>query len=144
MTPHPIMDTEDRPAEENRHRDTRTRFERAVGIAQQVVGRPEAFTVAVVVIVVWAFSFPLFPDAKEWQVVIHTVASLVSLLLLFLLENAGRRGEEAAQEKLNVMSEALVALLEDRAAAHGPGPDHDRLAEHAEDLRSAVGLEDRH
>lgn len=138
------MDTEDRPAQDARERDTRSRFERAVGIAQKVVGRPEAFTVAVLVIVGWALTYPLFDDAKGWQVVIHTIASITTLLLLFLLENAGRRGDEAAQEKLNVMSEALVALLEDRADGLGEGPERDRLTERADGLRTTVGLEDRH
>ena len=41
---------------------------------------------------------------------------MLSLLLLVLLENAGRRNTEAMQEKLNVLAEALAALMESRAA----------------------------
>ncbi len=83
-------------------------------------------------------SFPLFPDAKEWQVVIHTVGSVLTLLLLVLLENASRRAEEASQEKLNVLAEALAALMESR------GRDDADLLEAARSLREAVGLEERH
>ena len=86
----------------------------------------------------WAASYPLFSSAKSWQVVIHTIGSVLSILLLVLLENAGRRSEEAAQEKLNVLAVALAALME--SSAH----DDARLQEALEDLRDAVGLEEKH
>ena len=70
--------------------------------------------------------------------VIHTVASVLTLLLLVLLQNAGRRDAEAAQEKLNVMAEALAALMDSR------GADDPELREAADELRDAVGLEARH
>ena len=70
------------------------------------------------IVVLWLVSLPLWPDPKSWQVAIHTVTSVITLLLLALLENAGRRSEEAAQEKLNVIAEALAALMESR----GRGP----------------------
>ncbi|MGH3812112.1 MAG: hypothetical protein ACRDUV_06610, partial [Pseudonocardiaceae bacterium] len=83
-------------------------------------------------------SLPLWADLKEWQVAIHTVASVLTLLLVVLLENAGRRAEEAAQEKLNVIAEAVVELM-DSAARN----DRD-LRDAAQRLRDAVGLEERH
>ncbi|MCW2999636.1 MAG: hypothetical protein JWN65_3185 [Solirubrobacterales bacterium] len=138
------MDLDDRPAAAERARDTRSTFDRFVEVAQALVARPEAFTVAVLVIIAWGISFPLFHEVAEWHAVIHSVASITSLLLLVLLENAGRRADQAAQEKLNVMSEALVALLEDRAAERGSGPEHEELTEQAQVLRTAVGLEERH
>ena len=75
---------------------------------------------------------------KSWQVVIHTVTSVLSLLLLVLLENAGRRSEEAAQEKLNVIAEALAGLMESRSH------EDPELMEATRRLREAVGLEERH
>ena len=70
--------------------------------------------------------------------IIHTIASVLTLLLVALLENAGRRSAEAAQEKLNVLAEAMAALMESRAA------DDPELREAAAELRDAVGLEERH
>jgi hypothetical protein len=70
--------------------------------------------------------------------VIHTVSSVITLLLLALLENAARRGEEASQEKLNVIAEALAALMDSRAVE-----DSD-LETAVTKLRDAVGLEERH
>ena len=66
------------------------------------------------------------------------MASVLSLLLLVLLENAGRRSRRPPQEKLNVLAEALAALMDSRAA------DDPDLHEAAENLREAVGLEERH
>jgi hypothetical protein len=69
---------------------------------------------------------------------IHTVASVITLLLLVLLENAARRSEEAAQEKLNVLAEALAALMASQARTD---PD---LEDATQKLRDAIGLEGRH
>ena len=90
------------------------------------------------IVVGWLVSLPLWSDAKAWQVAIHTVASVLTLLLVALLENAGRRSAEAAQEKLNVIAEALAALMASRAVE-----DH-TLEEAVTRLRDAVGLEERH
>ena len=55
-----------------------------------------------------------------------------------LLENAGRRVEETAQEKLNVIAEGLAALMKSH------GVDDPELRQATEKLRQAVGLEERH
>lgn len=89
-------------------------------------------------VVVWFASVPLWVDLKEWQVAIHTVGSVLTLLLLVLLENASRRAEEASQEKLNVLAEAVAALMDASAA------DDERLRRAARELREAIGLEKRH
>jgi low affinity Fe/Cu permease len=125
-------------AETQEHHEHRSLFERFVEVAQKQVSRAPFFAVCVGIVVVWFASFPLWPNLKEWQVAIHTVASVISLLLLVLLENAGRRSDEAAQEKLNVLAEALAALMEAQM-------ENDRDLEKAtKELRESVGLEERH
>ena len=118
--------------------DDRSGFERFVERVYLRVSGPAMFFVCVGIVVVWFASVPLWVDLKEWQVAIHTVASVLTLLLLVLLENAGRRDAEAAQEKLNMLAEALVALMESQAA------DDDELREATRELREAIDLEDRH
>ena len=128
----------------NRHRpadqrgDQRTAFDRFVEAAYLQVSRAPFFFVCAALVAVWFASMPLWVDLKEWQVAIHTAASVITLLLLALLENAARRSEEAAQEKLNVIAEALAALMGSRAA-EDPG-----LEDAVDKLRNAVGLEERH
>ena len=117
--------------------DERGRFDSFVEGIHRRVSRATFFTAIIAVIVVWLVSFPLFNDAKSWQVVIHTVASVVTLVLVALLENAGRRDARAAQEKLNTIAGALAELMESQSR-HDP-----ELEERANELREAVGLEER-
>jgi low affinity Fe/Cu permease len=109
-----------------------------VEAAHHRVSRAPFFVLCVAIVVAWLVSAPLWPSLKEWQVAIHTVSSVLALLLLVLLENAGRRADEAAQEKMNVIAEALATLMQSRAQ-HDPD-----LQGAAERLRDAVGLEERH
>jgi len=133
------MDDEHRPARQARKAgDDRSGFDRFVEAVYLRVSRPSFFFACVTVIALWLVSAPLWADLKAWQYVIHTVTSVVTLLLLALLENAARRSEEAAQEKLNVIAEALAALMASRAA------DDPQLEQDVRKLRDAVGLEERH
>ena len=132
-------DDEHRPARDARKAgDDRSPFDRFVEAVYLRVSRPSFFGICVIIIVAWMFSLPLWVDLKAWQVAIHTVTSVITLLLLALLENAGRRSGEAAQEKLNVIAEALAALMASRAA-EDPSLERD-----VEKLREAVSLEERH
>lgn len=131
------MDTQD--AERDREaRDGLSPFERFVEATNNRVSDAPFFFVCLGIVVVWLVSYPLFPDAKSWQVVIHTVGSVLTVLLLVLLENAARRAEEASQEKLNVIAEGLAALMESR------GREDPEVQEATEKLRKAVGLEHHH
>lgn len=85
------------------------------------------------IVPVWLFSVPLWTDLKEWHTAIHTVTSVITRLLLALLENNARRSEEASQEKLNLIAEALAALM-----ASGETQDSE-LADAVTMLRDAVG-----
>ena len=103
----------ERPAAGTRAR--RSPFDHFVEATYQHVSGPPFFLVCLAIVVGWLVSLPLWGDPKAWQVAIHTVASVLTLLLVALLENAGRRSAEAAQEKLNVIAEALAALMASRA-----------------------------
>jgi low affinity Fe/Cu permease len=113
-------------------------FERFVEVSTKVISRAPFFAVVVAVVVIWAASYPLWKSTTKWELAIHTFGGVLSLLLLVLLENAGRRNTEAMQEKLNVIAEALAALMDSRAA------DDPELREAAGNLREAVGLEEQH
>jgi low affinity Fe/Cu permease len=114
-----------------------SRFDRFVEAAHAKVSRAPFFGMCVVVIAGWLVSYPLFADAKSWQGVIHTITSVTTLLLVALLENAGRRDAKAAQEKLSTLAGALADLMDSRAA------DDPELKERAAELRQAVGVEQR-
>lgn len=125
-------------AESREEKDGLDPFERFVEVSTKAISRAPFFAVVVAVVVIWAASFPLWKSTTKWELAIHTFGGVLSLLLLVLLENAGRRNSEAQQEKLNVIAEALAALMDSRAA------DDPDLREAADNLREAVGLEERH
>jgi low affinity Fe/Cu permease len=118
--------------------DRRSLFDRFVQTAYVRVSQAPFFFVCTGIVVAWLISLPLWADLKAWQTAIHTVASVVTLLLLVLLENASRRSGEAAQEKLNVLAEALAALMASQARTDPA------LEDATQKLRDAIGLEGRH
>ena len=125
-------------AESRKKADGRSPFEIFVEACYQVASRAPFFFVCLFIVVAWFVSVPWWADLKAWQVAIHTVASVLTILLLALLQNAGRRSEEAAQEKMNVLAEALAALMVSQARQDP------ELDDAVRKLREAVGLEDRH
>jgi low affinity Fe/Cu permease len=118
--------------------DRRSSFDRFVEWTYRRASQAPFFMVCLAIVVAWLVTLPAWTDLKAWQTAIHTVASVFTLLLVVLLENAGRRAEEAAQEKLNVIAVALAALMESQSA------DNPKLREATKELRDAVGLEERH
>ena len=125
-------------AESREKNDGLDPFERFVELSTKAISRAPFFAVVVAVVVIWAASYPLWTSITKWELAIHTFGAVLSLLLLVLLENAGRRNTEAMQEKLNVIADALATLMDSRAA------DDPTLREAARELRQAVGLEERH
>ena len=102
------------------------------------MSRGPFFLLILLALVGWAASYPLFATTAKWEMALHTGSAILSLFLLVLLENAGRRSEETAQEKLNVLAEALSDLMESRAR------EDEELTDSVRRLREAVGLEARH
>lgn len=125
-------------ARTRRHEGRRSPFDSFVEHIERWVSQAPFFVLCAAIVAAWLISAPWWPDLKSWQVAIHTLASIFTLLLVVVLENAGRRANEAAQEKLNVIGEALVELLESDDS-RGPG-----VRDAAQRLRDAIGLEDRH
>jgi len=125
-------------AKDRKKDDGRDGFEKFVEAANQLVSRGPFFVIILAALVVWAVSYPFWSSTTKWELALHTGSAILSLLLLVLLENAGRRSQEAIQEKLNVVAEALSDLMESRAQ------DDPNLTEAVERLREAVGLEERH
>src|SRR5262245_15666916 len=94
-------------AEDRKKDDGRDPFERFVEVANQVVSRGPFFFIIIAALAIWAVSYPLWSSTTKWELALHTGSAILSLLLLVLLENAGRRSQEAIQEKLNVLAEGL-------------------------------------
>ena len=70
-------------------------------------GRPSAFTLALTVIIVWAISGPIFNWSDTWQLVINTGTTIVTFLMVFLIQNAQNRDGCAIQAKLDELIRAV-------------------------------------
>jgi low affinity Fe/Cu permease len=64
-------------------------------------GRPAAFCTAAAVIVVWGVTGPLFKFSDTWQLVINTGTTIITFLMVFLIQNTQNRDTEALQVKLD-------------------------------------------
>ncbi|HEX8301485.1 low affinity iron permease family protein [Sphingomonas sp.] len=82
-------------------------FERFAQAVAGWAGRPPAFVVALLVVVFWGFSGPLFGFSDTWQLAINTGTTIVTFLMVFLIQNAQNRDAAAIQCKLDEIIRAL-------------------------------------
>src|SRR5436189_5585976 len=71
------------------------------------VGRPKVFVIAFAVVVIWAISGPLFGFSDTWQLVINTGTTIVTFLMVFLIQSTQNRDTEAIQVKLDELIRAV-------------------------------------
>ncbi len=76
-------------------------FTRFAKRTARFAGRPLAFVVAVLIILVWGLTGPLFGFSDTWQLVINTGTTIVTFLMVFLIQNTQNRDTEALQIKLD-------------------------------------------
>jgi low affinity Fe/Cu permease len=84
-----------------------SRFERWSHAAASGVGHPAAFLAAVVFVLAWAVAGPLFGFSEAWQLVINTTTTILTFLMIFLLQNSQNRDTDALQLKLDEVIRAL-------------------------------------
>ena len=114
-------------------------FDRFAGAAALVASRALFFAFCVAMVIVWAPSYFLFGNIDTWQLVINTATTIITFLMVALLQNSQTRADQAVQHKLNAIADGLADLM-----AHLSGDDHRRdLQKDLRELREAVGLENR-
>jgi len=74
--------------------------------AARLSGRPRTFVLAAAVIVVWLVTGPIFHYSDTWQLVINTGTTIVTFLMVFLIQNTQNRDTEAMQLKLDELIRA--------------------------------------
>jgi low affinity Fe/Cu permease len=111
-------------------------FDRFASAIARFASRAWFFTACLLMIVIWAPTI-VFLTFDTWQLIINTATTIVTFLLVALLQNTQTRADAAVQQKLNAIADALSDLM-----GHF-GQDNPRLQEDLRELRAAVGLEQR-
>lgn len=82
-------------------------FTRFAKRTSTITGRPITFILAVVIIFAWAVTGPLFHYSDTWQLVINTSTTIITFLMVFLIQNTQNRDTEALQIKLDELIRAM-------------------------------------
>jgi hypothetical protein len=113
-------------------------FDRFAGHAAKFASRAPFFAACVLLIIIWAPTiFILNFDTS--QLLINTATTIVTFLLVALLQNSQTRNDQATQHKLNAIADGLADMMERFADRI----DDQSLRDEIQELKSAVGLEDR-
>ncbi len=113
-------------------------FDRFAGRASSAASRATFFAFCVLLIVVWAPSILLLRSVDTWQLIINTATTIVTFLMVALLQNSQTRSDQAVQHKLNALADGLADVMDHLAT----GSDERDLRRDMKELRAAVGLED--
>ena len=83
-------------------------FTRVAARISSAVGQPLAFIIAFCAIVAWAMSGPMFGFSDTWQLIVNTTTTIVTFLMVFLIQNAQNRDAAAMQAKLDELLRAVA------------------------------------
>src|SRR3954467_8690245 len=112
-------------------------FDRFAKLAAGFFSKPWFFAICVLLVVVWAPSILLIRNVDTWQLIINTATTIVTFLMVALLQNTQTRNDESTQDKLNAIADGLADLMKSMAT------NDPKLKQDLIELRDAVGLEDR-
>lgn len=108
------------PPDRLRFRDTNGRlnaFERFARVASMVAGKPVAFFAALSIVIVWLTTGPIFGFSDTWQLVINTGTTIITFLMVFLLQHSQNRDTMALQIKLADLIIAVKGAKNELATA---------------------------
>jgi low affinity Fe/Cu permease len=112
-------------------------FDRFASGANRFVSRALFFSLCLLLVIVWLPSYFVFGSVDTWQLIINTITTIVTFLLVALLQNTQTRSDAAIQQKLNAIADGLADLMD------ASSDDNDKLRQDMLELRQAVGLEQR-
>jgi low affinity Fe/Cu permease len=82
-------------------------FTRFANLGARATGRPGTFMLALVIVVIWAVTGPIFGFSDTWQLIINTGTTIVTFLMVFLIQNTQNRDSEAMHVKMDELIRAL-------------------------------------
>ncbi|MBC7668291.1 MAG: low affinity iron permease family protein [Gemmatimonadaceae bacterium] len=118
-------------------------FAKFANATAKITGSPPAFLICVLMVLVWAASGPLFKFSETWQLVINTGTTIITFLMVFLIQNTQNRDGAAVQTKLDEL--ILTSAAENKFMGIEKLTDkeleamHARCTEHAEMAQLRLG-----
>jgi low affinity Fe/Cu permease len=88
-------------------------FTKIAGAIAAFAGKPITFVLALGAVIIWAVTGPLFAFSEVWQLVINTGTTIVTFLMVFLVQNTQNRDASAMQAKLDELLRAVERARED-------------------------------
>jgi len=82
-------------------------FTRFANGGSRATGKPVTFVIALAVVIVWAVTGPIFGFSDTWQLIINTGTTIVTFLMVFLIQNTQNRDSEAMHVKMDELIRAL-------------------------------------
>jgi low affinity Fe/Cu permease len=110
-------------------------FDRFAAATSGFTSHAPFFVACVGLVVLWLVSYPLFGSIDTWQLVINTATTIVTFLMVALLQNSQSRSETALHQKLDAIADALADFMEATSDAEND------TRQDVRDLRKAVGIE---
>jgi len=121
-------------------------FDRFAGLTAQMASRAPFFAFCLLLVIIWLIqgavvivsrgTFSAFLDG-QYQLEINTTTTIITFLMVALLQNSQTRSDQAVQHKLNAIADGVADLMEHLSDRH----DDDDLRNDIHELRLAVGLE---
>src|SRR5436853_6939142 len=112
-------------------------FDRFAGGASLIASRATFFAFCALLIVVWAPTILVLRNVDTWQLIINTCTTIITFLMVALLQNSQTRSDQAVQHKLNAIADGLADVMRYLTDSGGDDELHQDMVE----LRDAVGLE---
>jgi low affinity Fe/Cu permease len=119
------------------------KFEKFAQTLSEKAGNPITFQIAVLAIVVWALSGPFFKFDDTWQLIINTSTTIITFLMVFLIQNAQNRDSDALHIKLDELIRATEGAKEELMAVDKNNAEElKKLREKYSQLGSALPKQD--
>ena len=112
-------------------------FDRFASLVARFTAKPWFFALCALLVLLWVPSYFVIGNVDTWQLIINTATTIVTFLLVALLQNTQTRSDKAVQDKLNAIADALADLMKAQT------DDTRDLQRDVTELQDAVGLEDR-